>query len=649
MLKRSAGLTLLSLTAIIFSSCSLINKDFDRISEANRIKEIIFDNLPLPTTKEERLAVRISPKAKVIYKDGRVKYFPLNFRTVFRTNDKIEDVTVGTIVNKLGQPIVDRDGSLTSNRTDGMSIMEKDGKFFLFTHFETYPGAIYVTDLDQSEDGTLTAKSFSNIDFSPVNGTMINCAASTTAWNTHLSAEEDYYLDGAKFAKKTKKYVNKDHIDSCDIGPNGKIRNSSSQFCYVTKRIRDDYLDSPREFTPYNYGYILEVGLDDKGNGKLINNSKHYAMGKGSPEMALVMPDQKTVYITDDGDFRSLYMFIADKAENLSEGTLYMSQWEQKSDQNGGSADLKWVKLGHGSDSEIKEIINRRPEFTDIFEVKDSGTCQGNGWKIVKAGDPEPMCLRLRDGSFGSSISTAVFKNTYEVQTAAAFLETRKYGVYLGASSEFRKEEGITYDPDRNVLYLAMSEINKSMLDNFKNNEPQNHIRLPQNDCGTIYEISLGKGNGADNEFISSNYSGTSIKALISGKPLKPGEKYADQNACHPDFIANPDNLQYIAKNILLIAEDTSAHPNSNVWAYDIAKKSLTRIMTGPAGGEFSGMFSNIASGKKHYIFLNAQHPLNNLSENAKGDLINEDLVNEATDEQKRSYVGYIDGLPGLK
>jgi secreted PhoX family phosphatase len=649
MLKNTIQLSLLSLSTVLFSSCFLLNKNFDREATVNRIKNITFSPLSVPETKEEQEALRISPTAKVNYKDGTVKKFSLNFQTVFRTDDKIGDVTVGTIVNKKGNPIIDRDGSYTSNRTDGMSIIEKEGSFFLLTHFETYPGAIYVTDLDKTLDGTLKAKNFRNIDFSPVNGTMINCAASVTPWNTHLSAEEDYYLDAAKFSASTKKYVNKDHIDFCEIDNKGKISNAKSQFCYVTKRMRDDYLNNPNEFTPYNYGYILEVEIDNQGNGKVRGNNKHYAMGKGTPEMAMVMPDNRTVYITDDGDYRGLYMFIADKEGDLSEGTLYMVAWEQTSAENDGQANLKWIKLGHGSDAEIKAIINKKPDFSDIFEVRDSKSCKDNGYKVIRAGDPEPMCLRLRDGRNGTTIASNVFKNGEEVQKAAAFLETRKYGVYLGATSEFRKEEGITYDPDRNVLYLAMSEINKSMLDNFQDKEPQNKIRLPQNDCGTVYELKLGSSDPDSDEKIDSKFIGKSMKGLISGKPLKTGEQYADRNSCHPDFIANPDNLQYIAKDLLLIDEDTSGHPNPDVWAYDTRKKSLTRIMTGPAGSEFSGMFTNIASDNSHYIFLNSQHPLNNPSENAEGELVNLDLIKAATPEQKRSYVGYISGLPALK
>ena len=34
-----------------------------------------------------------------------------------------------------------------------------------------------------------------------------------------------------------------------------------------------------------------------------------------------------------------------------------------------------------------------------------------------------------------------------------------------GATTEFRKMEGITFNPEQRVLYLALSEINKGMDD----------------------------------------------------------------------------------------------------------------------------------------------------------------------------------------
>ncbi|GIW21851.1 MAG: hypothetical protein KatS3mg068_0858 [Candidatus Sericytochromatia bacterium] len=47
----------------------------------------------------------------------------------------------------------------------------------------------------------------------------------------------------------------------------------------------------------------------------------------------------------------------------MSKGTLYIAKWEQISSENNGKANLKWIKLGHGSDLEVKEIIDRKINF----------------------------------------------------------------------------------------------------------------------------------------------------------------------------------------------------------------------------------------------------------------------------------------------
>ena len=47
---------------------------------------------------------------------------------------------------------------------------------------------------------------------------------------------------------------------------------------------------------------------------------QHYAMGRKSNEMGVVMPDQRTVYMSDDGTNTAQYKFIADQKADLSSG-----------------------------------------------------------------------------------------------------------------------------------------------------------------------------------------------------------------------------------------------------------------------------------------------------------------------------------------
>jgi secreted PhoX family phosphatase len=91
-------------------------------------------------------------------------------------------------------------------------------------------------------------------------------------------------------------------------------------------------------------------------------------MGRLSIENVKVTPDNRTVYYGDDGAYTMSFMYVADKAKNLSSGTLYAAKWIQKSAENGGTADLQWIKLGQASDSEIKKLAEK-VKFSDIFET----------------------------------------------------------------------------------------------------------------------------------------------------------------------------------------------------------------------------------------------------------------------------------------
>ena len=49
-----------------------------------------------------------------------------------------------------------------------------------------------------------------------------------------------------------------------------------------------------------------------------------------------IMPDNKTVYITDDGTSKALNIFVMDKAADLSSGTMFAAKLTQTSADNGG-------------------------------------------------------------------------------------------------------------------------------------------------------------------------------------------------------------------------------------------------------------------------------------------------------------------------
>ncbi len=148
--------------------------------------------------------------------------------------------------------------------------------------------------LDQDPaTGKLTLVKYHNVDTSPAHGLWITCGASLSPWNTHLSSEE-YEPDAFTIA-------------------------SNSQFKAYSKSL----YGSETAANPYLYGHLPEVTVNADGTGSI---RKHYCLGRISHELVQVMPDNRTVLMGDDATNSGLFMFVADKEQDLSAGTLYVAK-----------------------------------------------------------------------------------------------------------------------------------------------------------------------------------------------------------------------------------------------------------------------------------------------------------------------------------
>lgn len=601
-----------------------------------QLSAIQFEELEVPTSEDNQTVVRVSDSVVLKFTDNSSSSYPLEYHTLFRTGQKIGNNTAGMIIDRNGKPLhteYSNNEDSISNYPDANSVLIRDGKYFLITHYEQSPGAVDITELSYNvSDKSFSAKELKNIDFSSVGGTWINCAGDKTPWGTHIGGEEDYYLDAYQFDNETKNYMSK-HIAYCETDngtltgrynpPSFDITANFSWWCGYVKDIKEEYLGGDN-FTPYNYGYIIEIDTDTSMNTTV---KKLYAMGRSTPEMATVMPDNKTVYIADDGSFRGIYMFVADKAGDLTSGNIYMAKWIQTSAERGGSANISWVNLGHTKSSEVKAIIEKKPKFSDIFLVGDPDSCNtAQGYKIVRAGDPADesegayktkMCLKLRTGEERAT----VFESDDEVLMAARALETRKYGAYLGATAEFKKAEGLTYNPDKNELYIAISQISSSMSDG------EGDIRLIKENAGAVYKLPMSSSEkDTEGNPINSQYVGTSMSPVVVGEYIGSPDDLG--NTAVVNKIASPDNIRYIGYNILLIGEDTGYHVNNMAWAYNTETGELTRIMTAPIKAEITGMFATLEKDDSLFVFTNIQHP-------------REDISNYSA-EERRGYIGYF-------
>lgn len=260
----------------------------------------------------------------------------------------------------------------------------------------------------------------------------------------------------------------------------------------------------------------------------------------------------------------------------------------QKSADNGGDFDISWVTLGSATQAELATMAETL-KFSQIFNTATptNGACPA-GFKSVNVGAKGLQCLSLVAGA----------------EKAAAFFETRRYAAYLGATVEGSKWEGITFSPKRSKMYTSISDVRRGMEDNKSGGKNDtkydiggpNHIRLPVNNCGCVYEMD-----------VDASYDIKNMKGLVCGTPQTGDPK----NTCALNNIANPDNLSVSDEiNTLLIGEDTgSGHRNDVMWAYSFLDGSLTRIFSTPYGSETtSPYFYNNINGWT-YITTVVQHP----------------------------------------
>ena len=611
-----------------------------------------FTAVKAPETDAEKRAIMASDYVVLTSETNGTQVQQIGYKALVRSGDKVENNTLGNSDDEVfgllrdvnGTPIMDGDSQVISNSNEHTTLLDVHGKLFSISQFESRPGGFYLMELDQDNDsGELSVTGMKSIDISSIRGGWVHCAASRTPWKSHLASEE-YEPDAAARDAVT-----------------GEI---NSYYAPMHRYYSEDRETGLLELNPYDYGFNIELAVSNAEGD--VEVTKHYAMGRVAIELAYVMPDQKTVYITDDGTNVGLFMFIADTAGDLSAGTLYALKWNQTSSEGVGAANLEWVNLGHATNDQIQAYLGgadysgNKVTFTDIFETADMVKTDVDGDTIEETGrcpadftavntTPGAECLKIKEG----------------METAASRLETRRYAAMKGATTEFRKEEGFTFNEDHNKIYVAMSEVARGMESFKKNGSARNsydvggynHIQLDgYNRCGAVYQGDINGTtaiNDTDGTAISSQYVMTNMAGLIAGRPttayggFEPAYDangpYA-ANKCHLDGIANPDNITYMnGLNTLIIGEDTgSGHQNDVVWSFNVVTNQLTRIQTTPYGSETTSPYwypfiDADGDGKGFgYLMSVVQHPY--------GESDEDKLADGSGDE--RAYTGYVGPFP---
>lgn len=382
------------------------------------------------------------------------------------------------------------------------------------------------------------------LDLSSIDGGQVLCSGVVTPWGTPLLSEEYFFYNTAMW----------NHPDNHDADEKAGFR-GGNDITYIKPKNMNQYLG--KMSNPYRYGYMFEINNAAAKDGQEL--VKHYATGRFSHETAAIMPDMKTIYMSDDDSAKYnskkyntasggvLFKFVADTKGDLSSGSLYGAKMAQDdtSDPNKAGFNVTWVLLGHSNNAQIAGWIAEYDDVTiaDYKEGESSyiSDTDINNWAEGKTGKD-----LNGDGTVGS------YKDD-----RPAFLESRRAAAVLGATNEWDKLEGIT--SYGNTVYVGASSLSWTMDKSWgdpnwttgKRDETDGgDIALDKEDCGGVYKATTGD-----------DYNITRLEPYVIGKTTDDGK-------CDVNNIANPDNILALADGILLIGEDAGKkkHPLDMLW-----------------------------------------------------------------------------------
>ncbi|MYM28679.1 DUF839 domain-containing protein [Duganella sp. CY15W] len=610
-----------SATAALLSACG-----GDTAAPTAQLMSVSFSGMAAPTLADapKMATTAVASAMQALYSDGKTVPYNLAYQTFFITGAQVPNGSGGTILaggyyDINNKPIVDKTDANSrqffSDCPDGTSLLKlasttvsgiKGNAVFAVVQFEyatrnvkgdsmygMLPSPIAILTLDQDKaTGALSLVKYHNVDTSPANGLWITCGASRSPWNTHLSSEE-YEPDATTIEKNT-------------------------QFANFSTNLYGDATKA----NPYHYGHLPEITVNADGTGSC---KKHYCLGRISHELVQVMPDERTTLMGDDATNGGLFMFIADKAQDLSSGTLYVAKWNQKTTDNGGSATLTWIKLGSATSAEIKALADKL-KAADIMEVKTSDPSDASFTKIPFSGTYN--WIKIKPG----------------MEKAAAFLETHRYAALMGGSMGFTKMEGTTVNAKDKIAYSAIAAIGSAMTNG------SGGIAIKGPAAGAVYALNMKggqidtKGTAISSEWVPVDMG--AVPALLSEDLATPD---ALGNKANADKVANPDNIKFSEKlRTLFIGEDSSTHVNNFLWAYNVDTKALTRIMSTPSGAESTGLHAVDDINGFAYIMSNFQHPGDWESVHSKVQATLDPLIRANYRDRYGAAVGYITGFPAL-
>lgn len=268
------------------------------------------------------------------------------------------------------QKIIEQGDSLTQGSllpgnndfTGYVPIQGSSEKGYLSINSELWPGGVTVLDINYNRTKSIWETSQSKaIDFSSVAGTINNCSGTVTPWNTIVSCEE----------------------------------------AVSTADANNDSLN--------DFGWCVEINPTTK---TVID--KLWALGNFEHENIVVHKNKRTVYQGIDTYPGYLYKFVADTAENLSSGNLYVYYGSKNGNGN-------WVKINNTSANDRNttkaQSVSANATIFDGIEDVEIGP---NGL-IYFAVKGESKVFRFMDsdpiiGTTVSNMETYVGDTSYTIQ-----------------------------------------------------------------------------------------------------------------------------------------------------------------------------------------------------------------------------------------
>lgn len=566
----------------------------------------------------------VGSRLTVNFDDQSQQEYVLGYQGFFNTGDSVDKTGGGKIVaggyfDASGNPITTikaadgtaatldgyskasapaewtKAGQVFSDCVDGSSLLKVAGAPANTVHavvqyeynsnaYGMLPSPIAVLTLNQdAATGKLTLKSYHNVNTfaNDAHGLWIPCGGSLSPWGTHLSSEEY-------------------HPDAFDQGDNQKLS--------VLKAFSQNAFGNANA-NPYWYGHLPEVTVKADGTADF---RKYYNLGRYSRELVQVFPDQRTVLGGDDSNNGGLFMFVADKAGDISSGKLYVAKYVTALNET-SAGKIQWIRLGHATSDEIKALAND----TALTTV----TTNAAGFK--ENGIFASTTTNPNDASFTEiklSGKSAWVRLKPGQEKAAAFLETHRYAALKGGSLVFNKLEGTTVNAKDKIAYSAVSGSTSTFVAGSTHNKelplnaPAGSVPVAslagfaKSTAGYVLQHKLGGGQKDDTgAAIDSEWVPTQTSLLLAGEPLAAPDSLGNTDA--PGKISQPDNLKFSEKlRTLFIGEDSGQHVNNFMWGYNVDSGKLERVLSCPAGAESTGLHGVEDLNGWTYILSSFQH-----------------------------------------